>query len=202
MKWNFSFKHQIRDLIIISMRFLLAFVFLSYGIAKLTNNQFGNLTIEELNTPIKELSLFKVSWYLFDHQPFKFFTGICEIIAAILLLFKRTAILGTLILIPIILNVLVIDIMIMPPSLKIDFIFRLSFYLIFCGLILYDNRKELINVWKIIISKKEFNKHNYWKYFLIPIFMVMLEIISAIFKLIYFTIAYPNYDFNYIKNLF
>lgn len=89
-----------KELFILGLRILLFIIFMNYGIGKLSGGQFGNLTTQELNTPIKDLSLFKIGWYLFDHQPFKAFIGISQIIAACLLLFNRTYLIGLLILTP------------------------------------------------------------------------------------------------------
>lgn len=200
-KVNFS-NSNFWDLVIISMRFLLALVFLSYGIGKLTENQFGNLTMEELNTPVKDLSLFKVSWFVFENEPFKSFIGISQVITSVLLLFRRTVIVGILMLIPIILNILIIDMTIMPSSLKIGFIFRLTCYLIFCGVILFSYKEDLVHVWKIITAKKNTVKHTYWKYLLIPVIMVVLEVIGPLLKFLYFLIAYPDVTIQNMRGLF
>lgn len=114
------------DLLILAMRLLLAFTLWNYGYSKLTGGQFGLNEVEQ-NTAIKDLSLFKISWYIFDAEPFKSFIGWSQVVAAILLIFKRTFLLGTLMTIPIFLNILIIDITIMPLSFKIAFIFRISF---------------------------------------------------------------------------
>lgn len=73
MNENKFIKSNFLDLVVITMRLLLAFTFLNYGWSKLTDSQFGNLTPEELATPIKDLSLFKISWFIFDYEPFKSF---------------------------------------------------------------------------------------------------------------------------------
>ncbi|MFC7525545.1 hypothetical protein ACFQRK_16395 [Parapedobacter sp. GCM10030251] len=82
-----------------------------------------NLTVQELATPIQELSLFKIAWYLFDHQPFKIFIGISQIVASLLLLFNRTMVIGALMLVPIVANILIIDLTIMPYAFKLAFFF-------------------------------------------------------------------------------
>lgn len=135
-------KHLQFDLVILAMRLLLAFTLWNYGYSKLTGGQFG-ITETELNTPIKDLSLFRISWYLFKYEPFNSFIGISQIITAILLVYKRTYLLGTLIAIPIFLNILMVDLTIMPLSFKIAFFFRLTFYLIFIGIILWYQKIEL-----------------------------------------------------------
>src|SRR5690606_22128360 len=124
------------DLIILAMRLLLAFTLWNYGYSKLTGGQFG-ITEVELNTPIKDLSLFRISWHLFKNEPFNSFIGISQIVIAILLVYKRTFLWGTLMAIPIFLNILMVDLTIMPYHFKVAFFFRLTFYLIFIGMILW-----------------------------------------------------------------
>ncbi|MEM8900560.1 MAG: hypothetical protein AAGC85_20765, partial [Bacteroidota bacterium] len=140
-------REQFWDYLILTARFVLAWFFLYYGQGKLTGGQFG-LTEEELLTPIKDLSLFKLGWYLFDFQPFKAFIGISQIICAILLLWNRTVILGAFLYLPIALNILIIDLTIMPIELKVGFAFRLSFYLLLNILILWHYREKLLIMWK------------------------------------------------------
>jgi len=191
-----------RDVLLISIRCLLAAVFLVYGGSKLAGMQFGGLSSAELGTPIAELSLFKIAWHLFGHEPFNLFTGICEIIAAVLLLLRRTAVIGTLMLIPIIANILIIDIMIMPPGLKISFIFRLSFYLLFCFLLLYAYKDELFAAWKLLTAKRPHLKHPWWQYLLVPVLMVVLELISPVFKILYLLLVDPHTTMTSIGSLF
>lgn len=193
---------QFRDLFLLSARFLLAIVFLAYGGAKLAGLQFGGLSIAEHATPIKDLSLFKVAWYLFAHEPFNFFTGICEIIAALLLLFRRTAIVGTLMLIPIIVNILIIDIMIMPPGLKTRFIFRLSFYLILCTMLLYANSKKLVAAWKILTAQKMCLKRPFWQYLFVTLLILLFELILHLCELLYFILISPEETFANIGRFF
>lgn len=81
------------DYFILTARFLLAWTFLSYGYGKLTAGQFG-ISEAELATPLQDLSLFRVSWYLFDHEPFKTFIGISQVLCALLLLVNRTVLIG------------------------------------------------------------------------------------------------------------
>jgi len=60
---------------LLSARVLLAWTLLRYGWAKLNDQQFG-VDGKILNMPLKSVGLFKLSWYLADHKPFKSFIGI------------------------------------------------------------------------------------------------------------------------------
>ena len=187
-------KKELKELAILGIRTLFFVVFMSYGIGKLTGGQFGNLTQEELNTPIKDLSLFKVGWYLFDHQPFKAFIGISQIIAALLLLFNRTYIIGLLIFLPIITNILIIDLTIMPYGFKVAFFFRLTFYLLYIALILFHFKKSLNPGFRVLIENRDFKPQitNKWKYLYLILIIPILEMISGIFQ--YAFLAIKHYD--------
>lgn len=190
------------DLLILAMRFLLAFTLWNYGYSKLTDGQFG-LTDAELNTPIKDLSLFRISWHMFEAEPFKSFVGLSQVITAALLVYKRTFLLGGLMAIPIFLNILIIDITIMPLSFKIAFIFRLSFYLIFIGFILWYHKTQVISAFKNLISAPNLKyKHNIKWFLIIPFYMVLLEIVNVIPQMIFSLIFYSDYTITYLKNIF
>ncbi|GAA4319898.1 hypothetical protein [Compostibacter hankyongensis] len=128
------------DYFILAARISLAYTLIKYGQAKLTGGQFG-VSPEELNTPLKDLSLFRLSWYLADHEPFKSFIGICQIITAGLLLYSRTCIMGALMSIPIWLNILVWDMTFM--GLLTPFVIRIPYYLLLTFLILWHYREKL-----------------------------------------------------------
>ena len=108
-------KEKYRDYFVLAARFLIGWTFLRYGYGKMVDGQFG-VSDAELATPLKDLSLFRVSWYLFDHQPFKAFVGVSQIICGGLLLLNRTALLGAFLFLPIVTTVLLIDIMTRPKK--------------------------------------------------------------------------------------
>lgn len=168
------------DYFILCARVLLAYTFLNYGWGKLSGGQFG-ISAAEMNMSIKELGLFKLSWYLFDQQPFKCFIGVSQIIAALLLLYNRTLMIGALLLIPILANILVIDMTyIKMPA----FYWRLSYYLLLDFLILWHYREKMIIAFNTIVAgmntKYKFN----WKaYLLIPAIVILLECLPSLVKL-------------------
>ncbi|MDI9320430.1 MAG: hypothetical protein QM530_08170 [Phycisphaerales bacterium] len=126
---------------------LLAWMLLSYGWAKLTGNQFG-VSEKELAMPLKDVGLFKLSWYMFDQEPFKSFVGIAQMISGLLILYNRTLILGVLISIPIFANILVIDITYVKMT---AFYWRLSYYLLLDFLILWHYKDRMKTAFKSIL---------------------------------------------------
>lgn len=170
------------DYFILCARMLLALSFINYGWAKLSGNQFG-VSPAEMKMTIKEIGLFKLSWYLFDQQPFKYFIGISQIIAGLLLLYNRTLILGALMLIPILANILVIDMTyIKMPA----FYWRLSYYLLLDFLILWHYKDRMIIAFRAFTRNISTRYKFSWKaYLLIPVMIVVLEFSPLFLELAY-----------------
>ena len=134
-----------------------------------------------MTTPLKDLSLFKLSWYLFDHEPFKTFIGTSQIICGILLLINRTALIGAFLFLPIATTILIIDLSFMPPALVQGFTWRLTFYILLDFLILWHYKDRLKIIWESIWSNMSTKfKYRYWAYLLLPFFAVGLEVIGMI----------------------
>lgn len=196
-------KERYWEYFILVARFLLSITFLNYGYSKLTESgQFG-ISPAEMATPIKDLSLFRVMWYLFDHDPIKTVIGVLQIITGILLLFNRTAILGIMFFIPIAANILLMDISFMPESLAMGFAKRFAFYFFLCFLILWNDRERVKVMWNAIIKKFSFKlRFPVILYLMVPVFALMLEFSSAIPQVIYGLITEPDETFEILKKTF
>jgi len=166
---------QFYDYLLLAARIWLAYILISYGVAKLTDHQFG-VTVKELQMPLKDLNLFRLSWYLADHQPFKAFIGISQILTALMLLFNRTALIGAFMAIPIWANILVWDITFI--GLSSPFTWRISYYLILNFLILWHRRDRVIAALRSIMSRTS-NRYvyPYWAYLLLPVFAAAVEMV-------------------------
>jgi uncharacterized membrane protein YphA (DoxX/SURF4 family) len=183
-------KQKLWDYFILCARFLIAWTLLHYGWSKLTDGQFG-ITAEEMEKPIKDLGLFRLSWYLFDHEPFKSFVGISQIIAGLLLLYNRTLIFGVLLSIPILANILVIDITYM--MMAEGFYWRLSYYLVLDFLILWHYKDRMIVAFKsVFIGLTTKFKYPIWAYLILPIMAIGIEILGVIPKLLTGLILNPS----------
>lgn len=91
------------------VRYLLAFIFISYGVAKLLGTQFirAGMTLDHA---LSELSGFELTWAYFGYSPlYSHFIALGQITFAALLLFQRTARLGMLGLLPIVLNIVLVN---------------------------------------------------------------------------------------------
>lgn len=174
-------KQKLWDYFILCARVLIAWTLLSYGWSKLTGGQFG-ISVKEMETPVKDLGLFKLSWYLFDQEPFKSFVGVSQIIAGLLLLYNRTLILGVLLSLPILANILVIDITYIKMS---GFYWRLSYYLVLDFLILWHYKDRMIIAFKaIFIGLTTKFKYPIWAYLILPIMAIGLELLGVVPRLL------------------
>jgi uncharacterized membrane protein YphA (DoxX/SURF4 family) len=177
-----SNKAQLWDYVILAARVLLAGIFLAYGCAKLSGGQFG-ITAAEAARPVGKLSLFRLSWYLFSQEPFKSFVGVSQVVAGLLLLWHRTALLGALLLVPIIANVLVVNL----TYLKMPgFYGRLTYYIGLLLLIFWHYRDRMHMVW-VALTRGLSPRFRYpwWAYCLLPVAALGLEIMGAVPQVLY-----------------
>lgn len=181
-------RQQIWDYFILIVRVLLAFILISYGWAKINGGQFG-VTPETMKLPLKEIDLFRLSWYLADHEPFKSFVGISQILTAILLIFNRTAIFGAFMAIPIWANILIWDMTFM--GLYTPFTIRLPFYLLLTFLIIWHNRDKILPFLQACLKSTSNFKYPVWAYLMVPLFALCLEFIGAL----------PSVIINFLKKL-
>ncbi|MBB4806389.1 putative membrane protein YphA (DoxX/SURF4 family) [Chryseobacterium defluvii] len=195
-------KERYWEYFILVARFLLAFTFFSYGFGKLTVGQFG-ISPQEMATPIKDLSLFRVMWYLFGHEPFNTVVGILQLVTGVLLLFDRTAILGVVFFIPVAANILLMDISFMPESLAAGFTKRFMFYFFLCFLILWNDRDRIRIIWNTMIKKNPMKlRFPILLYLLVPVFALALEFLPAIPQIIYGFITEPVKTFELFQKIF
>ena len=171
-------KAQFWDYFILIARIWLGYTLLRYGYSKLIDGQFG-VSKATMNLPLKEIDLLRLSWYMADHEPFKSFIGISQIVAAGLLIYNRTAILGALISIPIWLNILMWDMTFM--GLYTPFTVRIPLYLLMTVAILWHYKSKVVPAVKSFVDGTTTRfEYPLWAYLLLPIFGLCLELIGAI----------------------
>lgn len=126
------------------MRIYLFITMSVYGWGKVANNQFfirGHVPEAIARKTLVEATAHDIAWVFFGYsQAYLWFIGLSQALSAILLLFEKTRLLGVAILIPILVNVIVVDICygVSPGPLMSAII-----YLILVGIILYLNRKTV-----------------------------------------------------------
>jgi hypothetical protein len=100
-KWN----ARLRGL----LRYWLAFEIATYGFAKIMKTQFAESFIRD-NTPVGQLNGFELTWNYFGHSyMLAIIIGSLQIGGSILLLFRRTTLFGVVILLPVLINIFLID---------------------------------------------------------------------------------------------
>lgn len=94
------------------LRYVLAFILLGYGLAKLgsTFNQFPEPQIDQLLKPYGESSPMNLVWtFMGSSRPYTMFCGLGEVLGALLLVWRRTTTLGALVTVGVMLNVVMLN---------------------------------------------------------------------------------------------
>jgi hypothetical protein len=102
----------LRDLLRSCLRYTLAFAMMGYGLAKVTfeMNQFPENSAFQLDKTWGSSSPMNVLWaFMGASRPYTFFAGLGEILAAVLLIWRRTALLGALVALGVMTNVMVLN---------------------------------------------------------------------------------------------
>ena len=92
------------------VRWFCAVQFMIYGFAKVNGSQFTILD-SRLAAPLEEVSPFWLAWYFFGYSGlYKSFIAVVEIVGGGLLVFRRTALAGALVLLPVVVNIVFVNI--------------------------------------------------------------------------------------------
>lgn len=172
-------KQQFLDFTILSLRWYLAIYMVSYGWEKITGGQFGITNAEILNTPIKDVDKFHVAWYLFSlSKVFNIIVGSIQILGAFLIVINRTMLIGALVLLPVLFQILLVDVAFTTEVFGSALPIRLSMMILCDFAILYYYKDRMILAWKNLtanISTKL--KYKWWIYLLVPIVGFLLDFV-------------------------
>lgn len=92
-------------------RYYLAYILFGYGIVKLFGNQFSPNSQNAMLYALSDLNPHQLFWsFMGTSKSYQIFAGLLEIIPAVLLLFRRTSTLGSVMAISILINVLMLNI--------------------------------------------------------------------------------------------
>lgn len=92
------------------IRFYLGITMISYGFAKVFFNQFGNVTDYRLYQEFGDMSPMGLLWtFMAFSKGYQFFAGLGEVLGGFLLFFRRTTLVGSLILIGVMSNVVLLN---------------------------------------------------------------------------------------------
>ena len=92
------------------IRYYLSLSLIPYAISKIMQTQFVLLPFSYWEQPLETLSGKNITWAFFGYSPwFQVLLGILEFLPAVLLLFRRTTFLGAILLLPMTLNVFLVN---------------------------------------------------------------------------------------------
>jgi hypothetical protein len=92
------------------LRYYVAATLLTYGLAKLFEVQFVTLAPFQLDGRVGDMSPMGMLWtFMGASRPYTIFAGLLEVIAALLLLWRRTALIGAVLAIAAIINIVVLN---------------------------------------------------------------------------------------------
>jgi hypothetical protein len=121
-------------------RYALALVLIEYACAKIIPTQFLHLQQRQLSEPYGQSSPMGLLWNFMGYSiPYTIFSGIAELIPAVLLTFRRTALLGSLLAFAVLLNVVMLNFCYDVPVK----LFSLNLLLLSVALILPESRRLL-----------------------------------------------------------
>lgn len=127
--------------LLVAVRYYVAMVALIYGITKLFGQQMIFPTLSALATPLGDFLPMRFSWFFIGYStPYQFFSGLVEVVAGLLLLFRRTSTLGAFVAASVFLNVMIMNLCYdIPVKLFSIHLFGLSNFL------LIGDAKRLLN---------------------------------------------------------
>lgn len=133
---------RIREALRYVLRYTLVTAMLIYGVGKVLLLQMPAPSLNQLRAHYGDFSPIEVLWYFVGYSPaYQFFTGAAEVIAGLLLLFRRTTTLGALVTVGVMANVAMMNLCYDVP-VKIN-----SSHLLLMAVVLAaDDAKRLLNV--------------------------------------------------------
>ncbi|HMI78941.1 MAG TPA: hypothetical protein VK484_09105, partial [Ferruginibacter sp.] len=108
--WKRKSYRQLNYLLCLFIRYSLALIAFGYGINKVFALQMPFPMLSQLATPLGDLLPMRFSWLFIGYSaPYEIFSGIMEVLVAVLLLYRRTATLGALLATGVFINVMMLN---------------------------------------------------------------------------------------------
>ncbi|MEO6255131.1 MAG: hypothetical protein ABIO79_17615, partial [Ferruginibacter sp.] len=110
LDWKRKSYRQLNYLLCLFIRYSLAMIAFGYGIQKIFALQMPFPLISQLATPLGDLLPMRFSWLFIGYSaPYQIFSGVMEVLVAVLLLYRRTATMGALIATAVFINVMMLN---------------------------------------------------------------------------------------------
>jgi len=108
--WKRKSYRQLNYLLCLFIRYSLALIAFGYGVNKVFALQMPFPMLSQLATPLGDFLPMRFSWLFIGYStPYEIFSGIMEVLVALLLLYRRTATLGVLIATAVFINVMMLN---------------------------------------------------------------------------------------------
>ena len=132
-----------------------------YGAGKIAGGQFyraGNLPESVAQTTLSNASGFELTWTFFGYSfGYILFIGLSQLIGGFLLLFERTKLLGVAILVPVLLNIIVVDFF---YSISNGAMMSAVLYFTSLIIILFLNREKVKSALQVLSKRDQSEKRN------------------------------------------
>lgn len=126
------------------LRYWLSISICSYGFGKILGNQFAHSYFRD-NSLVKNLSGYDLTWNYFGHSySFAVIIAILQIGGSLLLLFRRTSLLGAVVLMPIMLNIVLINLFFDIPTAALINALLYTFGLLYLFLLRWKELKVVL----------------------------------------------------------
>ena len=174
-------RFDFKEILEITCRFYVFFFLTAYGLGKVIGAQFytaSRMPDGLALMPIGQVPDFDLAWVFMGRSyGYMLFIGLAEVIGAVLLLFNKTKLIGTLVLIPIMVNVIVFDIFFLD---EYGALAGATLYLLMLLTILVINKEKISKLIIELISTKKTPrisfKENLIKYSIILTIIVLIFI--------------------------
>ena len=149
-----------------------------YGWGKLLGGQFfrkGQLPDAVAHKTIEELSGFETAWTFFGYSPgYIWFIGLAQIAGALMLLHNRTKLFGVFLLLPILTNIIVVDLFYQVPR---GAMMSAVYYLALLGWVLYFNRLQIVAALRQLLKPRNSDSRYKRPVWILPVMMAVMAVI-------------------------
>ena len=174
-------RFDFKEILEITCRLYVFFFLTAYGVGKVIGAQFYTPASmpEGLDLiPLGQVSDFDLAWVFMGRSyGYMLFIGLAEVLGAILLLSNKTKLIGTLVLIPIMVNVIVFDIFFLD---EYGALAGATLYLLMLIAILFINKEKMIAIFNDLINikktSKTSSKEKIYKYLIVAAIIILIFI--------------------------
>jgi uncharacterized membrane protein YphA (DoxX/SURF4 family) len=175
-----KFLSDLTPLIDLAARLYLSYYLIEYGVSKLNGSMFNNTTSQMLNTPLKYVDIFHLTWYWFQQNILlSYFIGVLQIISATLLVINRTVLIGCFIALPVLFGIFLVDLCCThSPALTVRVLLYNLLILFFC----FYRRHQIKAIIKSMLDSPRLPKSSFniiSKILLVILFLLTLLIVET-----------------------